>query len=486
MNKNAYSDFQFDPSVPGRNLRTKTQRFALYFGNRGFFPEKLMAEARRELPEAIRKAGYESVMMSEEATRYGAVESTDEGRMYAKWLAEQEGLDGVILCLPNFGDETGAVAALEEAGIPIWIIAYPDEKNAMGFQDRRDAFCGKFSVMDVFEQYKIPYTSQPPHVLHPNDPRFTDQLEYFAAVCRVVRAGRKFTIGAIGARTTAFKTVRYDELTLQKFGVTVETLDLSDIIARVRAYDANSAAYKERMAELKELTDMSNVPDEPMSNMVKMALVLDSLIEEFRMDAIAIRCWLEMEEQLNIAPCSILSYLNDHGLAAACELDVANALVMHALKAAAGKPSTVLDWNNNWGDEEDKCILFHCGPVPASLMTTKGYVVDHPMFAKALGAGHGWGPNQGRIAPMPFTFASAKTDEGKIVIYGGQGRFTDDEIQEGFFGCGAVAEIEDLQEKLDTIGKNGYRHHVSVAPGHIYGALREGLERYLGYSWTEI
>ena len=351
-------------SIPGRNLRKNPQRFALYFGNRGFFPEKLIAEARRELAQAVEGAGYETVSMPAEATRFGAVESVAEGRKYASWLQDQDGIDGVILCLPNFGDETGAVAALEDAGVPIWIMAYPDEKDAMGFADRRDAFCGKFSVMDVFYQYRIPYTSEPPHVIHPGDARFPAQLGHFAAVCRVVRGCRRFTIGAIGARTTAFKTVRFDELAMQKYGVTVETLDLSDVFARVKSFDEKNEAYGERMSRLGGFADMSKVPDESMANMVKLSLVLDALAEEYRMDAMAVRCWIEMEEQLKVAPCALLGELNDRGVAAACELDVANALTMHALKAAAERPATVLDWNNNWGDEEDKCILFHCGPVP--------------------------------------------------------------------------------------------------------------------------
>ncbi len=472
--------------IPGKDLSKGKQGFALYFGNRGFFPEKLVSEARKELSGIVQKAGYECLMMPSDATRYGAIESTQEGKMYAKWLAEQKNVSGVILCLPNFGDETGAVAALEEAGVPIWVVAYPDDDNLLDFENRRDAFCGKFSVMDVFYQYNIPYTSLSPHVLHPEDPKFIDQLNYFATVCRVVNNCKKFTIGAIGARTTAFKTVRYDELTLQKYGVTVETLDLSEIISRVRSYDTSKKGYSNRSKHLHNYTNMSKVPDESFNNMVKLSLVLDEVIEEYDMDAIAFRCWIELEKELHIAPCTILADMNDRGIVAACELDVANALTMYALKVATERPGTILDWNNNRNDSENKCILFHCGPVPQSLMQEKGNVVDHPMFAKSLGPGCGWGPNEGRIKAMPVTFASAKTENGKIYIYSGEGRFTDDIIQKGFFGCGGVVEIDDLQKKLNIIGKTGYRHHVSVSPGLVNDAVREALENYLGYSWTEL
>ncbi len=472
--------------VPGNHLESEVLQFALYFGNRGFFPEKLISSARRELSGVVEAAGYKELSMPENATRFGAIESVDEGRKYAAWLKEQKNIDGVILCLPNFGDETGAVAALEEAGVPIWIVAYPDEIDSMDFENRRDAYCGKFSVMDVFYQYGIPFTSLPPHVLHPENPKFTEQLHYFASVCRVVNRCRKFTIGAIGARTTAFKTVRYDELTLQKYGITTEVMDLSEVISRVRAFDESKDVYRDKKSLLTGIADMSLVPPEPMSNMVKLALVIDELAVEYRMNALAIRCWIELEQELKVAPCTILGELNDRGLVAACELDVANALTMYALRVASERPATVLDWNNNWGEEEDKVVLFHCGPVPPSLMQQKGTVIDHPMFAKSLGAGCGWGPNQGRIKPMPMTFASAKTEDGKIHIYSGEGRFTEDVIPEGYFGCAGVAEIENLQKTLNTIGQKGYRHHVSVSPGLVGAAVREGLEKYLGYSWLDL
>jgi L-fucose isomerase-like protein len=171
---------------------------------------------------------------------------------------------------------------------------------------------------------------------------------------------------------------------------------------------------------------------------------------------------------------------------AACEVDVCNALAMRALSLASGGPAACLDWNNNYGDEPDKCILFHCGPVPQSLMTGKGRVVDHPMIAKAFGAGCGWGPNVGRIAAGPMTYASCKTDDGKVCFYLGQGEMTADPIPEDFFGCAGVARIEGLQQKLNRIGYSGYRHHVTMTFGHVAAAVREAFTRYLGYEVIDL
>lgn len=463
------------------------QTFALYFGNRGFFPESLIGQARKEMTEVLTGLGYGTLIMDEGATRYGAVETAEEGRKYAAFLKKHEGeYDGVILSLPNFGDENGAVAALEDCGVPILIQAYPDEFGKMDFERRRDAFCGKFSVMDVFYQYGVPYTIFKPHTIAPSNPAFAEQVGKFASVCRIVRKMQKVTVGAIGARTTAFKTVRFDELTLQKYGITTEALDLSELIMRARSINAGSNAYKQKKEDLRLYTGWKGVPDGKLEMLSKVGVALDNIIGEYSLDCVAIRCWIELEKELGIAPCVLLSELNDRGIPAACELDVCNAVAMHALSAASGKAATCLDWNNNYGDKEDKCILFHCGPVPQSLMTAKGRITEHPMFAKSFGAGCGWGCNEGRIAPSDMTFASSKTEDGMLVFYMGQGRFTGEKIEEGFFGCAGVAEIKDLQDKLYAIGRSGFRHHVSVTPGNEAEALEEAFVSYLGYEIEEI
>jgi len=465
----------------------KKTTFVLFFGNRGFFPESLIAGAREELKEVLNALGHDVLILDPDVTRFGAVESPAEGAKFAEFMLENKGqFGGVILSLPNFGDETGAVTAMEEAGVPILIHAYPDEIDKMGFDSRRDAFCGKFSIMDVFSQYGIKFSSHIPHVIHPRSAKFAEHIGRFDALCRVVNGMKKMIVGAIGARTTAFKTVRFDELTLQKYGITTEVLDLSEVIQQVREFDVSKPAYKAKADILRNYTNWAGVPDAAFDNHVKLGVVLDEIIDEYRMDAIALRCWIEFEKQLKIAPCVLLSEINDRGIPAACELDVGNAVAMRALNLASGKPATCLDWNNNWGEDEDKCILFHCGPVPQSLMSAKGEVIDHPMFAKAFGDGCGFGCNVGRISPMPMTFASSRTYNGKLEFYLGEGRFTEDIIPKEFFGCAGVAEIADLQTKLQKIGFAGYRHHVSLTPGHLEEAVREAFEKYLEYNILDI
>ncbi|MFH1969469.1 MAG: hypothetical protein ABIJ53_04030 [Verrucomicrobiota bacterium] len=456
--------------------------FALYFGNRGFFPAALIDSARRDLPRVLKSLGHDTLMLDKNATRYGAVETPREGAIYAEFLRRNRGkYGGVILSLPNFGDETGAVAALKETGVPILVQAYPDDLDKMAPALRRDAFCGKFSIMDVFCQCNVKFTALKPHTVNPLSEEFKTNVEHFDRVCRVVKGVKGMVVGAIGARTTAFKTVRTDELALQKADITMETLDLSEVFDRMRKTAASGKAYKAKAAVLRNYACWHQVPKAAFDNLVRLGVVLDEIIAAYKMDAIAVRCWVEMQSLIGISPCVVMSELNNRGITAACEVDIGNAVTMQALALASDGPATCLDWNNNYADDEDKCILFHCGPVPADLMQGKGTISDHLILANAVGKGKGFGCNTGRIAPGDCTFGSMVTDAGRLKFFLGQGRFTNDPIPPDFFGCAGVVEIPGLQDVLLHIGQNGHRHHVSVAGGHILAPVREALERYLGF-----
>ena len=456
----------------------KKMTFALCFGNRGFMPGELILGARDDMIKAVTDAGYDYIIMDAEATRYGAVETRDEGRLYAKWLKEHEGqYDGVIFSMPIFVDENGAAEALRDAGVPILMQAYPDEIGKMDFQHRRDAYCGKFSVTDVFTQYGIPFTVMKPHVVHPLSAAFRQNLVDFAAVCRVVNGMKRFTIGVIGARTTKFA--------LQKYGITVESFDLSELVFKVNNKPDDEAAVLAKIERLKNYTDCSLVPAKNMTMLAKISVVIDEYIAEYHLDAISLRCWNEMETILRVCPCVLLSELNDRGIVASCEIDLCSAITMRAMNLASELPTAVLDWNNNYGEDENKVILFHCGPVAQTLMTAKGTVTEHKMFAKG-DPGSGWGSNEGRIKAMDVTISNCQTKDGKLIVYSSEGKFTDDPIEDSFFGCGGVAEFDDLQNKLIKLARGGFKHHTSIGVGHMKHVLDEAFNVYLKYDVVEI
>lgn len=455
---------------------------SLYFGNRGFFPAELIDGSRARVKKALDRLGIRYIEPQAEATRYGAVETAAEGRLYAEFLKRNAGrFDGVLVSLPNFGDENGAAAALAGCGTPIYIHAFPDEAGAMDFAHRRDAMCGKIAVMNVLRQCGVRYTSFGNFASAPESEDFACSMGDFARVCTAYRGMRTFSIGAIGARTTAFKTVRCDEAALQRAGVTVESIDLSEIFARARAVSKNDALKK-----AEAYTAFADFPfaEEKLAALGAAGKAIDDVIAEYALDAVGIRCWNEFETELKIAPCVILSELNARGVQAACELDVSNAVAMRLLYLTGGD-TMLLDVNNNYGDDPDKAIMFHCSAIPPALFDGRPTVHEHKMFKKTYGEGTGVGAVKGELKGGPATAAGAKTEDGQISLYLMEGAFTADPIEPAFFGCGKVFHKEGLNEAVQTLAKNGYRHHAAFCLGHV-GRAAEETAAYLGYGTVRL
>lgn len=459
--------------------------FALFFGNRGFFPGEVIKEARTQLVEACEKNGYGYLIMDEKLTRYGAVETISEGKLFAKFLEENKGnYDGIILSLPNFGDENGAAVALADVNLPILIHAFPDELDKMDFAHRRDSMCGKMAMCNVLRQMGINYTLTEKFCTDPLSESFAHDLERFAAICRVYKGMRSFNIGAIGARTTAFKTVRYDEIALQKKRINIETIDMTMVFSMMECVDSEKLAIKKSTYEA--LASFGSYPPEKLENIAKLGVVVDELIEQYDLQAVAIRCWDELQKKYGIAPCLILGELNERGIAASCELDISNAVMMRAIYLATNHPVVLLDVNNNYGDSDDKAILFHCGPAPASFMKGKGEIQEHLMFKKTYGDGNGVGINKGECIASDVTVGSLKTENGEICTFITEGRLTGEKLPDVFFGFGTVFQKENAQQMLKYMASNGYRHHVAVSTGSYASVIEEAFGKYLGYKIDRI
>lgn len=462
-------------------MEKKKVTFALFFGNRGFFPGEVIAKAREEMQQAVTQNGFDYICMDESLTRYGAVETRQEGKLYAKFLEENRGkFDGVILCMPNFSDENGAAEALKNANVPILVQAYPDEIGKMDFAQRRDTVCGKFAMCHVLRQCKIKFTLTKKMAVSPLDEAFAEDLKNFGAICRIVKGMKSFNIGAIGARTTAFKTVRADEVALQGKGINVETVDLSYVFDLMEKVSEKELATK--MEYYKNVASFGNYPEEKLINISKLGIVFDKLIEEYSLNAVAVRCWDEFVTQYHIAPCLVLSDLNERGIPAACELDINNAVMMYALCLASEEPVMLLDVNNNYGDCPTKNIMFHCSAIPSSFFEAKPSISEHLMFKKSYGEGTGVGIVNGKVKTGKVTVATTKTEDGTIWGFTTDGKLTDDEFDKEFFGAGVVFENKNLEEIFKYMCENGYKHHVAIAKGEWSSCVEEALVKYLGYN----
>lgn len=458
-------------------------KLAVLIANRGFFPSTVIESARAEMTRAIEGIGAEALLMDAALTRYGAVETREEGEIYANFLAEHDGeYDGLIICLPNFGDENGIKEAIKDVKVPIMLQAYPDELGKLDFANRRDAFCGKLGLCAVLKQMKTPFVSGDTFTVHPQSNKFRKELTDFAAICRIVKRMRHMRIGVLGARTTAFKSVRFDEGALESRGADVETLDLTQVFDKMRAIsdsDPRLAAWEQ---EINAISDTCDTPSYAILNQCKLGVALEEIKNEMKLDVMAIRCWSELQYEYKITPCTVMGILNKRQIPVVCETDVTNAPAMLALAMASDAGVGCLDINNNYGEEDDKCILFHCGPLPIDLLCGKGHMEEHKMFTKTQGENCSWGVNVGRMKPGTVTVCGMRTENGEARYFVEKGEVLDITLDEGFFGTYGVIQIPDLQSKLIHMSEEGFRHHAIVTAGDHTKSLREALSKYLGYT----
>ncbi len=458
--------------------------FGVIVGNRGFFPDHLAKSGRSEILAAIEKAGYDATAVRPEETKFGAVETRIEAARCADLFKQhRDAIDGVIVTLPNFGDERAIADTLRMADldVPVLVQATPDTPGHMTIRDRRDSFCGKMSACNNLKQYGIPYSLTTLHTEAPDSEMFRRDLDWFAAVCRVVRGLRRLRIGAIGARPAAFNTVRYSEKILEANGISVEPIDLSEILGRIaRMGDRDSAAVA-KLESIRRYVTTDQVPIEPLLKMAKLGAVIDQWMEQTQVAISAVQCWTSLEEFFGVVPCTVMSMMSENLMSSACEVDICGVVGMHALQLASQTPSALLDWNNNYGEDPDKAVCFHCSNLPKHFF--KSVRMDfQEIIAGTVGKENTYGTCVGLVKPGPMSFARFSTNdrEGSIHGYVGEGEFTDDPLNT--FGGAGVVRIPRLQELLRYICERGFEHHVAANLASVSAAVQEATTRYLG--WT--
>lgn len=452
-------------------------------GNRGFFPGHLAAAGRVDILRALEDEGIDAVIIDAAATNHGAIESRDEAKTCADLFRQhRDRIDGVLVTLPNFGDERAIADTLRLAGlnVPVLIHATSDDPARMTIADRRDAFCGKMSACNVLKQYGIRYSLTSQHTQRPESPAFREDLRKFAAVCRVVGGLRNARIGAIGARPAAFKTVRYSEKILETAGISVEPIDLSEILGRIAKLTDGDAGVKAKLDEMTAYVDTSGIPDAPLIKMAKLGLVMDRWMKEVDVTVSAVQCWTSMEEYFGVVPCTIMSMLSNANLPSACEVDVMGTISMYALTLASQSPAALLDWNNNYGDDPNKAVCFHCSNLPLDFFEAPKMDYQE-IIAGTVGRENTYGTVVGKVKAGPMSFARFSTDDltGRIRGYVGEGAFTKDPLTT--FGGAGVVEIPSLQPLLQHICRNGFEHHVAGTFSNVADAVHEATVRY--FDW---
>jgi len=464
-------------------MSTKKMTMGVIVGNRGFFPDQLAKSGREEMMRALAQAGIDCVVLGPEESKHGAVETHEEAkRCAALFQKHRERIDGVIVTLPNFGDERAIADTLRLArlDVPVLVQATPDTPGKMTIASRRDSFCGKMSACNNLRQYQIPYSLTTLHTVSPDSADFQKDLAWFAAVCRVAHGLRNLRLGSIGARPAAFNTVRYSEKLLEAQGISVETIDLSEILGRIARLKDTDASVEGKLSEIKKYVTTGGVPDSALIKMAKLGAVIDGWMKATDVKVSAVQCWTSMEEYFGVVPCTIMSMMSNNLIPSACEVDVCGTISMHALALASETPSALLDWNNNYGDDPNKAVCFHCSNLPTHFFQDVRMDFQE-IIAGTVGKENTFGTCVGRVKPGAMSFARFSTDDTAGVVrgYSGEGAFTDDPLNT--FGGAGVVEIPRLQHLLHYICENGFEHHVAANFSTVADAIHEAATRYLGW-----
>jgi L-fucose isomerase-like protein len=462
---------------------SKPATFGVIIGNRGFFPDILARDGREEILRVLEKEGYGSVCLTPQDSKFGSVETLQDANKCADLFRQHRGeIDGVLVCLPNFGDERGVANSLRAAGldVPVLVQAFPDEPHKMLLASRRDSFCGKISVCNNLWQYGIKYSLTSQHTSAPTSPAFLADLKTFAATCRIVKGLKNLRVGVLGARPAAFNTVRFSEKLMERHGISTETLDLSEVFGRIGKLADDDPKVKAKLESIHGYVPTQGIPAGPLLKMAKFGVVVDGWMKDNELAGTSIQCWTAMEEFFGVVPCTLMSMMSNSLMPSACETDMIGMIGMYVLQLAAGEPSAIVDWNNNYGEDPDKAVIFHCSNLPKHFFEEPKMDFQE-IIAGSVGKANTFGTVVGSLKAGPLTYCRVSTDDlnGKLRAYCGEGEITSDKLQT--FGGYGVVKIPGLQDLLKYVCKHGFEHHVAVNRSHYGRAVADALANYKGW-----
>ncbi|MBL7968303.1 MAG: hypothetical protein JNK09_14970 [Prolixibacteraceae bacterium] len=465
-------------------MKLKKQTFGVIIATRNIFNSKLAVDARAKVLAKLEKMNYNTIILPSEETPTGNIEGyADAVKCADLFRKNSEVIEGIIVVLPNFGDELGVVNSIKMSGlkVPVLVVAVDDDNDKVDVKSRRDAFCGKLSVCNNFYQYGIKFTDTTYHTYNLDSAEFTQDILKFAGICRVVNGMKGLRVGAIGARPIGFQTMRFSEKLLQAADITIVPVDMSEIIAAAEKISENDPAVVAKVEAIQNYGSCGIASKGKIAKQARFGLAVENWIQENDIDISAIQCWESIEKNYGCAACVTMSMMGEKLMPSACEVDVAGTVSMYALALAAQTPSAILDWNNNFAEDRNKVVCTHCSNYPKSFFQNEIEIGSLDVLGTVLGSEDTFGAVKGKVAAGDMTYFRISTDDQKGIIksYLGEGTMTDDPY--GMDGGIAVCEIPNLQGLMKFMCKNGFEHHVAMVRGNVAEILEEAIGNYMGW-----
>ena len=196
--------------------------------------------------------------------------------------------------------------------------------------------------------------------------------------------------------------------------------------------------------------------------MAKLGAVIEQWMTSNELAISAVQCWTSLEEYFGVVPCTVMSMMSDDLLSSACEVDIAGVVGMHALHLASETPSALLDWNNNYGDDPDKAVCFHCSNLPKHFFESVRMDFQEIIagtVGKAEHLRHLRGPREGRADELRALFHRRPDRQNPRLC---RRRRVSPTIRSKPSAARAWWRSRKLQDLLRYICEHGFEHHVAA------------------------
>ena len=394
----------------------------------------------------------------------------DVEKVYKYFL--ENNVDALFLPHCNFGTES-AVAKLGKLMNKPLLLWGPRDDAPLGSEIRtRDTQCGLFATSKILRRFGVPFTYITNSGIE--DSVFEKGFNNFLRAASVVKAFRNMRIGMISTRPGEFWSVMANEgELLEKFGIEVIPVALTEMIASAREYkDKNNEALKAVVKDIKgKNIDYSSIGEENLKKIIALKLAIKKWVEEEKLSAVAIQCWMALPDEYGVAPCFANAMLTDEKIPVVCETDIHGAITAVMLQAANmhKEPIFFADLTIRHPKRENSELLWHCGNFPYSLKA-KDSPASIRWHGEAFpGIAH-WKLKGGEITVLRFD-----GDNGKYSLLMGHAHSVEGPQTSGTY---LWVEVNDWPLWEERFIRGPYIHHVAGIYGRFAPVLYEAC-RYI-------
>jgi L-fucose isomerase-like protein len=359
----------------------------------------------------------------------------------------------------------------------LWSVPEPMKSGVL----QLNSFCGLNMLGSIIahylNEYDIPFKW---FYDYPESALFQERFGITLRAMRAIKHLRESRIGQIGGLANGFENMYTDERVLErKFGTYIQTRHtVEDIVARARACEAKAVQRElERMLGEGEWVK-KRVSREAMDKTARVSLALFDFAQENNYNALAVSCWPKFQEVYGVAVCAAMSRLNEAGIVAPCEADIAGAVNMLAFNAMNQGHAAFMDLVSL--DDEDGSVNFwHCGVTCRSWADERGARWDGH-FNIGSYEGDTW-VGDGVVADLNLkqnTITVCTMDNNFDNLFILTGDVMPD--KDGYFGgSGWVNNLKfngsdlSIADLINTISVGRVNHHYAIAEGDLRDELVE-------------